>query len=640
MQFYVAEAYLDPEEKFWDYRTAPINGKEIFDLHQTGTSYYNDFLTKDGNEYMKKNKGLKGEIVQMSPNEYFKGCAKIFRTSVEDQKRVIMNDTQTMQDLEEIASRFGKRFCLPYLNFAHSGQEGRHRMAYAGEKFGWDEKFPVLVVTKVREDESVDESEYGTAKVQFMITEDVLDEDIEGMKKYYPNIPDEKFMDFIKLDPTYKGGDNAGTYARWILNLANKGQLNNIGHVKDILTRFDEVKKNLVTKDIMRFKSMEELENYLNDENSYTDLTHRQEVRARQKDRKNADLAKEASLVYEDSDWEVWVPHTYAASCKLGQGTSWCTASTENDYYYNYYKGNYGGEYYINISKKDPEEKYQFHFESGQFMDSDDDSIDLADLLGENKGLSDFYFDAVIKKEMEVPEGATEFEVLINKSDIAEAASGTSRDGLSREFVRAAIDGELWDEFEGYYGYLVDSDLESISRDYLPEDLKPKIKAYFIAMNDDDDAEEYEDLGEDEQIAYFVKNDSDLYDAFKSAYNTACNDGAINEAEEYVNNGIMDAMPDFVVKEKTSLYGDDNPSGASKIVCNVEKLKETWYEGLANANDLSGVSLIAASILGSLEEADLTEPYYGFSGFDEESFKDLIHEELYQIGGWNEVSGD
>lgn len=640
MQFYVAEAYLDPEEKFWDYRTAPINGKEIFDLHQTGTSYYNDFLTKDGNEYMKKNKGLKGEIVQMSPNEYFKGCAKIFRTSVEDQKRVIMNDTQTMQDLEEIASRFGKRFCLPYLNFAHSGQEGRHRMAYAGEKFGWDEKFPVLVVTKARADESIDESEYGTAKVQFMITEDVLDEDIEGMKKYYPNIPEMDFMKFIELDPTYKGGDNAGTYARWILNLANKGQLNNIGHVKDILTRFDEVKKNLVTKDIMRFKSMEELENFLNDENSYTDLTHRQEVRARQKDRKNADLEKEASLVYEDSDWEVWVPHTYAASCKLGQGTSWCTASTESDYYYEYYRGNYGGEYYINISKKDPEEKYQFHFESGQFMDKDDDSIDLADLLGANKGLSDFYFDAVVKKEMDIPDGATELEVRINKSDIAEAASGNTRDGLSSEFIRAAIDGELWDEFQGYSGYWADSDHKEVIRDCLPDDLKPKIKAYYIAKYGDDDAEEYEDLDEDAQIAYFVENDDGLNDAFRYAYNTACNDGAINEAEEYVNKEIMDAMPYFVIKGKSSLWDNGVDCTTSKIVCDVARLKETWYEGLANADGNSSVSIVAASVLGSLEEANLTEPYYGFSGFSEESFRELINDELSQLGGWNEVSGD
>ena len=99
-------------------------------------------------------------------------------------------------------------------------------------------------------------------------------------------------------------------------------------------------------------------------------------------------------------------------------------------------------------------------------------------------------------------------------------------------------------------------------------------------------------------------------------------------------------MPYFVDKSKTSLYGDGNSPGASKIVCDVARLKETWYDGLANADDHSSVSLVAASILGSLEKTTLTEPYYGFSGFDEESFRELINDELSQLGGWDEVSGD
>lgn len=84
-------------------------------------------------------------------------------------------------------------------------------------------------------------------------------------------------------------------------------------------------------------------------------------------------------MIYEDSDWEIWIPKTYAASCKLGQGTTWCTASTESDHYYKSYKEEYGGEYYIIINKQDPAEKYQFHFESKQFMDRDDFDIDFAD---------------------------------------------------------------------------------------------------------------------------------------------------------------------------------------------------------------------------------------------------------------------
>lgn len=73
-----------------------------------------------------------------------------------------------------------------------------------------------------------------------------LREDIQSMKPHYPNIPDDRFQALIELDPTYrKGSNNAGTYGKWILGLANRnnGDIDNSGHVTDILNRFEEVKK-------------------------------------------------------------------------------------------------------------------------------------------------------------------------------------------------------------------------------------------------------------------------------------------------------------------------------------------------------------------------------------------------------------
>lgn len=46
--------------------------------------------------------------------------------------------------------KYKRKFPLPYLNLADNAQEGRHRMAVAAELFGWNEKFPVLVVTKYK----------------------------------------------------------------------------------------------------------------------------------------------------------------------------------------------------------------------------------------------------------------------------------------------------------------------------------------------------------------------------------------------------------------------------------------------------------------------------------------------------------
>lgn len=223
------------------------------------------------------------------------------------------------------------------------------------------------------------------------INESILEEDIEGMKKYYPNIPDEKFQELIELDPTYKkGSNNAGTYGKWILGLANKnnGELDNIGHITDVIKRFDQNKKQLKNKDIMQFKSVEEVDNYLNNDDNYNELTDRQKLRQTQKNVRNTDVDKDATKVFENSMWEVWVPNTYEASCKLGQGTEWCTATTSTRDYFDSYTND--GKLYININKSTGD-KYQFHFESESFMDADDEEIDIEDFFLTNEDLAKFY---------------------------------------------------------------------------------------------------------------------------------------------------------------------------------------------------------------------------------------------------------
>ena len=221
----------------------------------------------------------------------------------------------------------------------------------------------------------------------------ILLETIADSREYYPNISDNDFNRVIALDPTFKREkDKLGNYGKWLLSLFSKGQLQNEGHVKDLLNRFESVKNNLKQRDIMRYKSLEEVDNMLNNEDSYKDLSKRQELRQVQKAVHSTNVNKEASKVFEDSKWEVWVPHTYNASCKLGRGTTWCTASTESDYYYNRYKQQYGGEYYILINKQNPKEKYQFHFESNQFMDADDSPVDVGKIIGDDEKLKQFFY--------------------------------------------------------------------------------------------------------------------------------------------------------------------------------------------------------------------------------------------------------
>ena len=148
----IEEDYLDDEEKFWDYHTANISGNQIFDETTQESSYGKRFLdlAKTGKS---DSKGRKAKIIQMTPMQYFEGCALGFGTSVQSQIRQVKNDEGTLDLLNDVIDKYHKRFPITYLDFSGEtfGQEGRHRMYVAGERYGWDTKFPVLVIYSGKE---------------------------------------------------------------------------------------------------------------------------------------------------------------------------------------------------------------------------------------------------------------------------------------------------------------------------------------------------------------------------------------------------------------------------------------------------------------------------------------------------------
>ena len=226
--------------------------------------------------------------------------------------------------------------------------------------------------------------------MRFRLVESLLMEDLVDAKKYYPNISQEDFDRVIALDPTFnRAQDKLGTYGKWLLKLFTKKALDDEHKVHELLVDFDANKNNLKDRDIMKYTSIDDLESMLNDDDSYKELSRRQSLRQVQKKVHKTDVEQDAQKVFENDNWIVYVPKTYEASCKLGRGTSWCTATTESDNYYKRYTNE--GKLYININKKDPSEKYQFHFETQSYMDSDDSPIDIIDFFVENVDLFNFY---------------------------------------------------------------------------------------------------------------------------------------------------------------------------------------------------------------------------------------------------------
>ena len=99
-------------------------------------------------------------------------------------------------------------------------------------------------------------------------------------------------------------------------------------------------------------------------------------------------VLQDAELVYDGPNWEILIPKSREASCHYGANTRWCTAGSSNNYYDHYSKQ---GPLYVITNKKDHTDKYQFHFESNQFMDKEDRNVDLSPFLNQRPDLKEFF---------------------------------------------------------------------------------------------------------------------------------------------------------------------------------------------------------------------------------------------------------
>ena len=194
-----------------------------FDVTSTDTSYYDRFLHPDKLQYMQEEKNETGEVVYMTPNEYFYECSNsIFKgaenSSVDQLKRQRTlsreeDGSRTVDKYEEDMLK-GDKFPLCYLDYATHNQEGLHRMYAAGQAFGWDKKFPVLVVRTFDEDRAREAALIREAgNFERYKFEKFVDEAVSELGDWYEPLPDDldgfcsKFRQFVIDSAKQEGYD-------------------------------------------------------------------------------------------------------------------------------------------------------------------------------------------------------------------------------------------------------------------------------------------------------------------------------------------------------------------------------------------------------------------------------------------------
>lgn len=223
-------------------------------------------------------------------------------------------------------------------------------------------------------------------------------EAIADIKKYYPNIPNDTFMQLISLDPTYRGNDSAGKYGKWLLNLYNKGNLSEdeFEEVTPLLNQFTTYRNRIQNKDLNSYKSLDELSNVLasviNDDSM---LTNRQRLRFLKNVKSGKtviDKENDYEVVLDTPNFIVYVPNTHEAAMKLGKGTKWCTSHENPDWFAEYTEDD--GKLYI-VKNKKTGERWQYSDLSGDFLNQRDSDFDVKKLLIQDEKLAEFFTDII-----------------------------------------------------------------------------------------------------------------------------------------------------------------------------------------------------------------------------------------------------
>ena len=207
-------------------------------------------------------------------------------------------------------------------------------------------------------------------------------------QKYYSDIPENDFWKIVRAYPTSLQGKRIGKYSKWLFRIY-RDMVESV--LKKRFVKEDLTKATEYLKDFDRYKNR--LSMSQRDINTYDSLSDLylaiKSFRDTEKPITSRDIKSGAEKVYEDERWLVVIPHTEEASCLYGANTQWCTAARKDNAFKEY---NENGYLYINIDKKN-NCKYQFHFESNQFMDETDNRIKspILSTIGATDKLVDFY---------------------------------------------------------------------------------------------------------------------------------------------------------------------------------------------------------------------------------------------------------
>lgn len=222
----------------------------------------------------------------------------------------------------------------------------------------------------------------------------------EVYDKYYKNLNYKIFQNLVSYDPQSKiEGEKIvrlGKYAKLIIHLyqSNKIKREDLPKVKEYL---EYVYKYHIPIDINKVEGVSDIYNLVK---KYMNIDT-QDLNVILKSLSDKDY----KTLLNGENWLILQPLTEKAACYLGVSTQWCTSygpySLTQDYrdrenwFVSY---NNKGPLYIIVDKSHPQNKFQFHFETKQYMSPEDRQIDIKGFIEKNPEIKNFFFPSFVRK--------------------------------------------------------------------------------------------------------------------------------------------------------------------------------------------------------------------------------------------------
>lgn len=250
-------------------------------------------------------------------------------------------------------------------------------------------------------------------------------------QKYYSKIPYETFINIVISDPRSNVDGvgnllNLGKYSKLLLSLYQKGtlQIEDLVKAKEYL---GYVYLHNIPLEVGKIRQLGDLYNIVKQYIIEDTLDFKLIL-------DSLVLDTDYKLLHTGKDWIFYQPLTEKGSSYLGVNTEWCT--TWGQYCLNKKhrdRGNYfqshhvKGPLFIMINKNNPLDKYQFHFETNQYMDKDDKRINTTEFWVGKDEIKYYFFPSLVRE-------TSEQEI---KSEIARISILPDEDGM--EVIKKSI---------------------------------------------------------------------------------------------------------------------------------------------------------------------------------------------------------